>query len=191
MPQTDNSSSGYSATDLRIRDRCEDLERAFDMFTRRLDNYVSHYYEFQTTQVRCEGLKLSEPLLVDAVSHYFFDIDKYKERHRFSDGNLANWCKVGAFTTYWLATKRPIIDMHCEAYAPMVNDDFALYVGLTMANIDPLSLRMIRDGRVDGQLKSLLSSHTATPDALVPLFELLSSNSGEIDSKPCPSEFAH
>ena len=110
---------------------------------------------------------------MEAVVFYFRDMDRYKREHGFTEDSLANPIKVGAFTTYWLAVKRPIYDTHDEPYAPIVNDDFAIFTGLNMAEIDPHRARMISDGKLYDQVKSLLSAHKASPDSLVPLYGAL------------------
>lgn len=159
--------------DQRVPQRCEALEAAFKLFLRQIDCYVACFYEYQTTQVSCLGLRLSKTVLFDAVASHFRDLDRYKAQHGFPEGARANAAKVGAFTTFWLAAKRPIFDTYDEPYAAVVNDDFAIFTGLSLAEVDPHQARMFADGRIYGQIKSLLSSHAATSDTLVPLFETL------------------
>lgn len=149
------------------------LEEAFKRFVRCIDCYISCYYEFQTTQVTGDGIRLSRTILMEAVVFHFRTIDRYKVEHDFPEGARANFAKVGAFTAYWLAVKRPLYDVKDEVYAPMVNTDFALFTGLTLAKIDPHQARVLLDGKIYDQIKNLLANHNATPDALVPLFETL------------------
>jgi hypothetical protein len=154
----------------KIVKRCEMLEKQFNLFLKAIDNYVSCYYEFQTTQVTCVGLRLSKTILTETAVFYFRDMDRYKREHGFTGDSLANSIKVGAFTTYWLSVKRPIYDTQDEEYASMVNDDFAIFTGLSMAEIDPHSARILSNGALYEQVKSLLSGHKASADALVPLY---------------------
>lgn len=56
--------------------------------------------------------------------------------------------------------KRPIYDTHDEPYAAMVNDDFAIFTGLSLTTIDPHRARVFEAGRIYGQIKSLLGSHS-------------------------------
>jgi hypothetical protein len=161
----------------KIVSRCQAIEEVFKRFIQGIHPYIDHYWEYQTSQVTPLGLQLSQPLVLDAMTHHFKDMERYKSLNGFDDSELANSIKVGAFTAYWLASKQPIYDTHQTDYAPVVNRDFALYVGLSMAEIDPLKVKQMRFGSEETalflQLQQMLACNRASSDALVPIFQLL------------------
>jgi hypothetical protein len=119
------------------------------------------------------GLRISRKVLFDSVLHYFRDLNRYKQRNGFETGERANAVKVGAFTMYWLCTKRPIYDGHDTDYAAVINDRFAVFAGLIFAEIEPYAATEILDGRPYRMLLQLLADGSATSDGIVPIFELL------------------
>jgi hypothetical protein len=156
---------------IKIPSRCEAIEKAFAMYVAEIALYSkSQHYEFIDP---LPSLKISKHVLFDAILHYFIDIDRYKNLNGFKDAELANSAKVGAFSTYWLSAKCPIYDVSDTKWAPIVNNKFALYAGLTFAEIDPHAASCFSDGRPYKQLMQLLSSKSGTPDSFVPIFEML------------------
>jgi hypothetical protein len=156
---------------IKIPKRCSAIEKAFAMYVDEIALFSKgQYYEFVEPK---PDLKISKHVLFDTVLHYFIDIDRYKNLNGFKDVELANAVKVGAFSTYWLSAKCPIYDIADTSWAPIVNNKFALYAGLTFAEIDPHSASLVHEGRPYKQLMQLLSSKTGTPDSFVPIFEML------------------
>ncbi len=156
-----------------IANRCADLQAAFEKFIEGIEPYIAKAYEFQISDAVATSLHLSEPVLLDAVRSYYRDIDEYKRRHEFKNGARADNRKIGAFTTFWLARKRPIYDTRNSSYAPFVNDDFALFTGLVIAEVDPHVARVHGDGKTYQQLMAALADCDATAELLIPMFMLL------------------
>jgi hypothetical protein len=157
----------------KIESRCNAIVLAFDAFNMQIEPYIACYWEFQTSQVTPIGLRISPVVLTATVISYLRDLERYKCETGFKPDALANSIKIGAFLTYWLAAKCPIYDTHQTPYAHVVNEDFALFAGMTLAEIDPHQARMICDSRVYKQLQHVLASSNGTPDMLVPIFEML------------------
>lgn len=157
----------------KIVGRCQTIEDAFLVFSGTLDTYRSTIgYELSPPTLTTSGLVLSKPILFDAVLHYFRDLNRYKTRNGFEAGDRANEIKVGAFSMYWLATKRPIFDNKSTDYAPLINDRFAMFAGFSFAKIDPIAASLVLKSRPYHQLSQVLSDNSGSPDALVPLLEL-------------------
>jgi hypothetical protein len=159
-------------TDDEIVERCEFLENAFSLFVENIEPYIAKAYEFQITDASAAALHLSRPILLDAVRNYFRDIDVYKWRNGFQEGALADNRKIGAFTTFWLSRKRPIYDDRDSSYAPFVNDDFALFTGLVIAEIEPHAARAHCDGKTYQQVVAALADANTTAESLIPIFTL-------------------
>jgi hypothetical protein len=171
---TDTSNESRDLSD--IASRCEHLQAAFEIFIDGIEPYIAKAFEFQVSDATATSLHLSEPVLLDAVRSYYRDIDEYKRRHGFKNGARADNRKIGAFTTFWLARKRPIYDTRNSSYAPFVNDDFALFTGLVIAEVDPHAARVHCDGKTYQQLMAALADCDATAELLIPMFMLLHEN---------------
>jgi hypothetical protein len=168
----DQLAASPARDDNEIAERCDFLQQAFDLFLEEIEPYIAKAYAFQISDARVTDLRLSQPILLDAVKTYFRDIDAYKQRHRFADDSLADNRKIGAFTTFWLARKRPIYDVNNSSYAAFVNDDFALFTGLVAAEVDPHGARAHNDGKTYQQLITALADCEATAEVLIPTFAL-------------------
>jgi hypothetical protein len=155
------------------KDRCLAIVSAFENdFQRAIPVFTSHFWEFQTCpDVDQNRFYISKPIVIDAVSSYFRDLDRYKAANGFNEQELADFAKVGAFTTYWLAMSRPVYDTNQSRYAHLVNLDFAIFSGLTFAELSPLTIRRMGDGVIYRQLEQMLKHDAATPDAIVAIYE--------------------
>jgi hypothetical protein len=141
-------------------------------FLRAVPVFTSHFWEFQTCHdVDPIQLRISNPVVIQAVDSYFRDLERYKSANGFAAGELADFRKVGAFITYWLDRFKPIYDMNQSRYAHLVNRDFAIFTGLTFAELSPLKVRKLKDGVMYKQLEQLLGHDQATPDSLVTIYE--------------------
>lgn len=162
-----------SALKAKIASRCEVLEEAFKLYKAEIVAFNrSQHYEFIDMSSDPSGLEISQHVLFDAVVHYFRDLNRYKTFNGFKNGELANPIKVGAFSTYWLSAKAPIFDTKNSAWAALVNDRFAMYAGLTLADIPAHEASLLADSRPYTQCMQLLSNKVGTPDSFVPIFEL-------------------
>lgn len=158
----------------KITTRCKTIEAAFEKFRAQI-HHLNHSgdYDILMSNPSPAGFHMSQHVLFDAVVHYFRDLNRYKSQNGFSDSDLANPVKVGAFSTYWLSTKCPIYDTSDTKFASIINDHFAIFAGLTFAEIAPHKVSLLLKSKPYTQLKQTLSGRTTTPDSLVPLFELL------------------
>ena len=130
------------------------------------------HYELREISSDPSGLTINQHVLFDAVLHYFLDLNRYKAFNGFTPKDLANNVKVGAFTTYWIAAKSPIFDNNGTSWSSQANSKFALYAGLTLAEIDPHKASLLAESRPYTQCMQLLSNRVGTADGFVPIFEL-------------------
>jgi hypothetical protein len=165
------------ASDPRIKQRCEIIEKAFSMYVNDIrvsrDKMGNHIIDMLDVSPDPTGLTMSPYVLYDAVRCYFNDLERYKRSNGFGAEVLANPIKVGAFSAFWLANKCPIYDSKNTGWAPLINSKFAIYAGFTFADIDP-----DRAGKLGNkslplkQLDQILSNRSCTSDSLVPIFQL-------------------
>lgn len=162
------------AIDSRVISRCGTIEKAFLKYIADIKaSRDTLDIDMLAIVPDPSGLAISKHVLFDSVFYYFRDLERYKENNGFKEGERANAIKVGAFSTFWLASKCPIYDTKDSEWAPLVNNKFAIYTGLTLANIDPHAASLLDSSLPYKQLDQVLSNKTCTPDSLVPIFQLL------------------
>jgi hypothetical protein len=160
--------------DTRISSRCKTIETAFNKFVEDLRIHREKTsFDLLDIVPDPSGLTMNQHVLFDTILYYFRDLDRYKDHNGFGSGERANPIKVGAFSTFWLASKCPIFDNKGTKWAPLINNKFAIYTGLTLANIDPHAASLIDGSLPYKQLDQILSTKTCSSDSLVPIFQLL------------------
>ncbi len=115
-----------------------------------------------------QGLTLNTTALRTVVERYFANVDSFKAKYGFSPDARLNSFKVAGLMMYWVAKIKPIHDSRSERLSAWVNEEFAIAVGIGLAqNIPWDPKKRPEDIALFNHLRTGLQTSCLSPESLV------------------------
>ncbi len=164
-----------STANNRALERLDDLKYQFEQFDRRKEFFLAQHCDSAwTNQNTGIGWQLNEVVLVQVIELYFAHLSGYKEVNAYEHRRI-NHQKIGALSAFWINACCPLYDTRSEPFSAILNTEFALFAGMSIAQIDLVKARSLRDGYPFKALQQSLLTRHATAESLIAVFELLHS----------------